>query len=53
MAFAFYPNREAARLANRSQRTRRNLYVAIATDLHFWIPFSVLLGGVLLLDKLR
>ena len=53
MAFAFYPNREAAILANRSERTRRNLCVAIATDVHFWIPFGVLLGGVFLLDKLR
>jgi len=31
----------------------RNFFHAIATDLHFWIPFSVLLGGLLLLDKLR
>jgi hypothetical protein len=26
---------------------------AIATDVHFWIPLSVLLGGLVLLDKLR
>jgi len=31
----------------------RNVLRAIATDLHFWIPFIVLLGGLLLLDKLR
>jgi hypothetical protein len=31
----------------------RNLFRAIATDLHFWIPFSVLIGGLFLLDKLR
>jgi len=31
----------------------RNLFRAIATDLHFWIPLTVLLGGLLLLDKLR
>ena len=31
----------------------RNLYRAIVTDIHFWIPFTVLLGGVFLLDKLR
>jgi len=30
-----------------------NLFRAIATDLHFWIPLSVLAGGFLLLDKLR
>jgi hypothetical protein len=31
----------------------RSRFVAIATDLHFWIPLSVLMGGLLLLDKLR
>jgi hypothetical protein len=31
----------------------RNLFRAIATDIHFWIPLVVLVGGVLLLDKLR
>jgi hypothetical protein len=31
----------------------RNLFRAIATDLHFWIPLIVLLGGLVLLDKLR
>ena len=31
----------------------RNLFRAIATDLHFWIPLCVLLGGLFLLDKLR
>jgi hypothetical protein len=31
----------------------RNLLRVIATDLHFWIPLSVLAGGLLLLDKLR
>jgi hypothetical protein len=30
-----------------------NLFRAIATDLHFWIPLIVLGGGFLLLDKLR
>ena len=53
MALAFSPYPEAARLANSTNQTRRNLYRAIATDIHFWIPFSVLLGGVFLLDKLR
>jgi hypothetical protein len=33
--------------------TRRNLFRAVATDLHFWIPLSVLVGGLFLLDKLR
>ena len=31
----------------------RNLFHAIATDLHFWIPLSVLAGGLFLLDRLR
>ena len=30
----------------------RNLFRAIATDLHFWIPFTVLVAGLVLLDKL-
>ncbi len=30
-----------------------NLFRAIATDIHFWIPLVVLLAGLLLLDKLR
>jgi hypothetical protein len=30
-----------------------NLLRAIVTDIHFWIPLSVLVGGFLLLDKLR
>ena len=30
-----------------------SLLRAIATDVHFWIPLSVLLGGLVLLDKLR
>ncbi len=29
-----------------------SFFRAIATDLHFWIPFTVLLGGLFLLDKL-
>jgi len=31
----------------------RNLFRAVATDVHFWIPLCVLAGGLLLLDKLR
>jgi hypothetical protein len=30
-----------------------NLFRAIATDVHFWIPLIVLIGGLVLLDKLR
>jgi hypothetical protein len=44
---------EAAILANPTNPPARNLFRSIATDIHFWIPFSVLLGGVFLLDKLR
>jgi len=29
------------------------MFRAIVTDLHFWIPLTVLLGGLFLLDKLR
>jgi hypothetical protein len=36
----------------RSDRSS-NLIRAIATDVHFWIPLGVLLGGLVLLDKLR
>lgn len=36
----------------RSDR-RRELFFAIATDIHFWIPLGVLLAGLVLLDKLR
>jgi hypothetical protein len=31
----------------------RNLFRIIATDVHFWIPFAVLVGGLFLLDRLR
>lgn len=30
----------------------RNLFRVIATDIHFWIPFAVLVGGLVLLDQL-
>jgi hypothetical protein len=33
--------------------TPQNLFRAIATDIHFWIPLIVLVGGFLLLDRLR
>ncbi len=32
---------------------KRSVILAIATDIHFWIPLTVLLGGFFLLDKLR
>lgn len=35
-----------------AERSNRRLR-AIATDVHFWIPLCVLLGGLVLLDKLR
>lgn len=31
----------------------RNLFRVIAADIHFWIPLVVLIGGLLLLEKLR
>jgi len=30
-----------------------NLFRAIATDIHFWIPLIFLISGLVLLDKLR
>jgi hypothetical protein len=30
-----------------------NLFRAIATDVQFWIPLTVLIAGFLLLDKIR
>jgi hypothetical protein len=40
--------------ADSNDRTgSRNMLSAIATDVHFWIPLSVLFGGLFLLDKLR
>jgi len=44
---------EVALLADPINRAPRKLFRAIVTDLHFWIPLTVLLGGLLLLDKLR
>ena len=32
---------------------RPSLFRAIATDIHFWIPLTVLIGGLFLLDMLR
>jgi hypothetical protein len=40
-------------MAQRKTDAPRNVFRAIATDLHFWIPLTVLLGGLILLDKLR
>ena len=31
----------------------RSLLRRIAADVHFWIPLGVLIGGLLLLEKLR
>jgi len=40
-------------LSEPTDRATRNLFRAIATDVHFWIPLGVLLGGLALLDKIR
>ena len=37
---------------NTTDPAPRNLFRAIATDIHFWIPLCVLLGGFVLLDRL-
>ena len=34
-------------------QTKHTLLRRIITDLHFWIPLAVLVGGFVLLDKLR
>ena len=36
-----------------ARATSLSLSRVIATDIHFWIPLVVLLGGLLLLHKLR
>ena len=40
-------------LANAADRASRSLFRVIATDIHFWIPFAVLIGGFVLLDYLH
>jgi hypothetical protein len=35
-----------------TDRTLSNLLRRIATDIHFWIPLTVLIAGLVLLDKL-
>jgi len=37
---------------NPTDRAPRNLFLRVTTDVHFWIPLCVLLGGLILLDKL-
>ena len=37
---------------NSTDHTSRSLLRAIVTDIHFWIPLCVLIGGLVLLDKL-
>ena len=46
------PDRNDTNETNKSTGSR-NILSAIATDVHFWIPLSVLFGGLFLLDKLR
>jgi hypothetical protein len=35
-----------------NQIESRNLFRAIATDIHFWIPLCVLVAGLVLLETL-
>jgi hypothetical protein len=45
---------EATMSPEANQRTNSgSMFRAIATDVHFWIPLSLLFGGLFLLDKLR
>ena len=32
---------------------RRNWLTTVLTDIHFWVPFGVLIGGLLLLESVR
>lgn len=52
MALQTESNIEAAMFPSHN-RGSSNVFRAILTDLHFWIPLSVLAGGFFLLDKLR
>jgi hypothetical protein len=36
-----------------SPKPSRHLFRAIVTDVHFWIPLTVLIGGLVLLDRLH
>jgi hypothetical protein len=36
-----------------TDRATHKLFRAIATDIHFWIPLGVLLGGLALLDRIH
>jgi hypothetical protein len=47
------PLSEVSILADTPDHGSRNLFRAILTDVHFWIPLCVLAGGLLLLDRLR
>jgi hypothetical protein len=40
-------------MSSKKTNRSRSLFRVITTDIHFWIPLSVLLGGLVLLDKLR
>jgi hypothetical protein len=53
MALQIQPAHSEAAMSPSKTDTSRNLFRAIATDLHFWIPFAVLAGGLLLLNELR
>jgi hypothetical protein len=44
---------EMASSPQAESRAPLSLFRAIATDIHFWIPLIVLVGGLVLLDKLR
>ena len=50
---AFLDWRAPRSLLTNPDRDPRQMFRAIATDIHFWIPLGVLAGGLFLLDKLR
>ena len=34
-------------------RQARNLLIIVLTDVHFWVPVAVLIGGLLLLEYIH
>ena len=38
---------------NDDQDKSRNWWRAVLTDVHFWVPLAVLIGGLLLLESIH
>ena len=35
------------------RRETRNWLISVLTDVHFWVPLAVLIGGLLLLESIH